>query len=146
MNKLIACVAVFSLSAVAAVSGGGNKAAPNINGSWAKDGGIINGKKIPPEIYERDMYVLVFNDGMYSESIMGKETEAGTYTIDATKKPPTIDFNVTAGPENGKFQLGLFKIEGDVLTLALALHGSTNRPKNFNGTGNLVVSVLKRTR
>lgn len=146
MKKLLACVVVLSLSAAATVSGGGRKAPPTFSGSWSKVGGIINGKKIPAEVYQNDGYELRFKEDMYSEAIMGKFTEGGTFRIDASKNPATIDFTVTHGKEQGKTQLGIFKIEGDVMTLALALHGNPNRPRNFEGSGNLVVSILKRNR
>ena len=39
----------------------------------------------------------------------------GTYTIDPSAKPATIDFRNTAGEMKGKTWLGIYGMEGDVL-------------------------------
>jgi uncharacterized protein (TIGR03067 family) len=146
MNKALVCVLVFSLSAVMHVSGGDKKNDLKIDGSWTATGGIADGKKLPAELFEKDVQVVVFKDGKYTETFMGKETEAGTYKIDTTKNPHTIDFDVTEGKAKGKVQLGLIKIDGDVMTIALADHGSKDRPKDFEGTGDNGVIILKRNK
>lgn len=146
MKKLFACAFVFSLSALLAVAQGEKKAAPEIEGGWTQTGGIVEGKKWPAEIFDELKTVLSFKDGKYSQTDNGKESEAGTYKIDFTKKPVTIDFTVIEGGEKGKVQLGILKIEGENITLALAMHGSTDRPKNFDGGGDEWVMILKRNK
>jgi uncharacterized protein (TIGR03067 family) len=148
MRKLLACVVVFSLSALIAVAGGEKKkAAPKIEGSWTGIEIIVEGKKVPKEAFDDLMYKLVFKDGKYNESVKGMETEAGTYTIDATKNPITIDYTVVSeGEAKGKIQLAILKVEGDNLTIALAKHGSKDRPKNFDGSDDFTVVTLKRNK
>jgi uncharacterized protein (TIGR03067 family) len=144
MKKPLACLAVFGLSALLNAAAG-EKTPPKIEGTWTATGGIKNGKKLPPEHFKEVTSVLVYRDGKYNEVVMGEDTEAGTYKIDATKNPPTIDFSVTAGKQKGKTQVGLFKIDGDILTLALGKYGTADRPKNLDGTDSYVL-ILKRNK
>jgi uncharacterized protein (TIGR03067 family) len=146
MNNLILGIVAFSLSVLTTVSAGDQRAAFKINGSWRATAGLAEGKKLPPEEYEKNVQVLVFKDGKYTETMNGKETEAGSYKIDATKNPHTIDFMVNKGKEKGKIQLGLIKIEGDVMTMVLAEHGSKVRPENFEGVNDFEVMILKRNK
>jgi uncharacterized protein (TIGR03067 family) len=146
MKKLFAGVVVFSLSALLAVAQGEKKAAPKIEGTWTQTGGILEGKKLPGEIFDELKTVLTFKDGKYSQVDNGNPSEAGTYKVDATKTPATIDFVVEEGREKGKLQLAIFKIEGETITLALAQHGSNDRPKNFDGENTEGVMVLKRNK
>ena len=41
--------------------------------------------------------------------------EEGSYLVDPTKNPATIDFLVTKGPDAGKTQLGIYKLDGSTL-------------------------------
>jgi uncharacterized protein (TIGR03067 family) len=144
MNKLVAVVIVYILLTLAMATGGDKTGVANINGKWTAIGQIVDGKKIPGDLIEKEMNVLVFKDGKYTEMVMGKNIESGTYKIDAARTPATIDFTILEGTAKGKTQLGLIKLDGDVLTLALAQHGSTDRPKNFEGTDGTFVTTLKR--
>ena len=53
--------------------------------------------------------------------------------IDASKKPKTIDTEVTAGDLKGKTIQGIFEIDGDTLQVCVALPGKAERPTEFSG-------------
>jgi uncharacterized protein (TIGR03067 family) len=57
--------------------------------------------------------------------------EEGTYTLDTTKMPKTIDLAIKKGPGADKRQLGLYKVEKDDLRLAFASPGRAKRPERF---------------
>ena len=72
-------------------------------------------------------------------------TYAGTFKVDPSKKPHTIDITFTDGPEKGTTSLGIFEVDGDTYKLCLSQKGPT-RPTEFvakPGTG-FVLEVLKR--
>src|SRR5580698_5620086 len=117
----------------------------DINGNWKLIASTVEGKKVPADEIEKLKYMIVFKDGKYTETGMGGH-EAGTYKIDSSKSPATIDFTITEGDEKGKTQLGLLKFEGDILTVAYAKRGSTDRPKGFDGTDAEAVASLKRSK
>jgi hypothetical protein len=52
-----------------------------------------------------------FDDKSYTNSVGDHVVDDRGYTIDASKTPNTIDFDIRKGPDAGKKQLGLFKIE-----------------------------------
>jgi uncharacterized protein (TIGR03067 family) len=76
--------------------------------------------------------------------VNGKEVENGTYKADPLKKPPTLDLTIAKGKDEGKTQLGIFKLEKDVFTVAIGAAGGKERPKNFDGGPDIEVTVMKR--
>jgi uncharacterized protein (TIGR03067 family) len=75
------------------------------------------------------------------------EPTTGTYTIDATKTPMTIDMKPKGGTYDGKTLLGIVKVDGDTLTIAFAEPGK-DRPKAFEskeGSG-VVLAVHKKAK
>ena len=76
-----------------------------------------------------------------------KEIESGTFKIDASKKPATIDLLIGKGSKDaGKTQLGLFKLDGGQLTLVIAGVDVKERPKSFDGEKGVEVTVFKRNK
>jgi uncharacterized protein (TIGR03067 family) len=76
-----------------------------------------------------------------------KEVENGTYKLDAAKKPAAIDLIIgKGGKDEGKTQLGIYKLEGDVLTVAIAEANSKTRPSSFEGVKGVEVTTLKRAK
>jgi len=74
----------------------------------------------------------------------GRESH-GTFKIDPTKKPKTIDITLTDGPMKGKTMVGIYELEGDTYKLCADILGK-NRPTEFAikpGSGH-VLEVLKR--
>lgn len=57
----------------------------------------------------------------------GPEVLTGAYQVDLTSQPPRIDIADPFGEDPTKRKQGLFRIEGDVLTMALGDH----RPASF---------------
>ncbi len=72
-------------------------------------------------------------------------TESWPYTLDPTKKPAAIDFS----EENKKITRGIYKLEGDKLTICLANYPDKKRPTEFkakpdpDGQGLLVLKRKK---
>jgi uncharacterized protein (TIGR03067 family) len=63
----------------------------------------------------------------------GASTIEGTYQIDPTKKPQTIDFTPLKGGRaeaQGKPQLGIYELDGDTFRYCVAYSGNP-RPTEF---------------
>lgn len=64
----------------------------------------------------------------------GEVKEEGTITLDPGKKPAAIDLKITAGPDRGKDQVGIYKFDGAAIVLCLAPPGAKDRPTEFKST------------
>lgn len=148
MKKLFVCIVCFGLSALAAGAAGekDKKATEKsaFEGAWIAVAGNADGKKIPDDVIGKISLTATFTDGKYNVMVMGKQIEAGTYKSDAKAKPATIDMTIDEGKDKGKTQLGIYKLEGDQLVIALGSAGSKERPKNFEGGDMIEVTTLKR--
>ena len=143
MRKLIAGMVCFGLSAMIAVAGG----VGGFEGNWIATGGIVEGKKLPADEIEKAMLVVSFKDGKYTVTSMGKQLEAGTYTVDAKAKPhASIDLKITEGKDKDKTQVGIYKVDGDQVTFAISSAGVKERPKTFEGGKDVEVTMFKRSK
>lgn len=149
MQKLVASIVCFAVAAVCATAlsttAGGEKAG-KLEGTWIATAATSNGKKATEEDLKKVMLTVTFKTGKYSVTVIGKEVEAGTYKTDKSKKPAAIDLTIAEGKEKGKTQLGIYKIEGDVLTIAMTPADSKERPKTFEAADKGEVTVLKRVK
>jgi len=77
-----------------------------------------------------------------------KVIAAGTFKLDANKKPKWSDVTYTEGPDKGKTIKGIYEVEGDTSRFCRAGTPEQERPTEFKtkaGTGGLA-SVYKRAK
>jgi uncharacterized protein (TIGR03067 family) len=80
--------------------------------------------------------------------LVGKDWVVRKYEIDTSKDPAHIDFIFErTDPKINSWKLrGIFKVEGDTLTLCLDLTAKESRPNEFTGSGNNAVWVYERVK
>ena len=54
----------------------------------------------------------------------------GSFKLDPTKKPKTIDYTFTGGPTKGQVQLGIYELDGERVKFCFAAPGK-DRPTEF---------------
>jgi uncharacterized protein (TIGR03067 family) len=144
MKKLTGCIVCFGLSAFVAVAQDGPT---TLEGNWTAIAGIIEGKKLPEDEVKKAALIVNFTkDGKYTVISMGKKIESGTYKLDAKAKPATIDLTITEGKDKDKTQFGIYKLEGDQVSFAIASVDIKTRPTNFDGGKDAEVTILKRNK
>jgi uncharacterized protein (TIGR03067 family) len=118
---------------------------PSLKGNWTTVSIKVGGQEAPAG--EAEKMKFSFDDKSYTNSY-GDQLEEGGYTVDASKTPNTIDFDIKKGPDAGKKQLGIFKLDGDKLTIVVAQAGSTERPKLLKpeDSEQMTVAVLARVK
>jgi len=69
------------------------------------------------------------------------------FTSDASRSPKTMDYVITAGPNKGKTQLGIYELNGDLLTVCMSAPGSPRATKFESVPGDgATFTVWKRLR
>jgi uncharacterized protein (TIGR03067 family) len=111
-------------------------------GTWAFESVEIEGKALALEQFQASRLTLKGKTFTYVD---GNGTSRGTYALDLSKSPKTIDVTFTEGPNSGEVMRGVYELEGDKYKACVALGGKP-RPSGFvsaPGSGH-VLEVLKR--
>jgi uncharacterized protein (TIGR03067 family) len=74
---------------------------------------------------------ITITDNKYVQTVNGQVVERGTFKLDESKKPVTIDLNITEGDSAGQTQVGVVDITGKTMTGKISLPGGTTRPTDF---------------
>jgi uncharacterized protein (TIGR03067 family) len=122
-----------------------------LQGHWVMVGRELLGKKATPEELKQLKGVMVIEGNKRTgwSDEMGKKVnvQEATIKLDPTANPKAVDKAITKGIGKGETTLGIYKLEGDQLTICLAL-GSKERPTEFAGksNGHAMVVVYKRVK
>jgi uncharacterized protein (TIGR03067 family) len=100
-----------------------------MQGEWTMASGERNGQAIPDEFVQSLKRTIKGNQ--YTVKREDEVINGGTYTIDATKSPKTIDLKVTEGQAAGQEMHGIYELDGDTIKICYANPGKP-RPTEFN--------------
>jgi uncharacterized protein (TIGR03067 family) len=99
-----------------------------IQGVWSYESMEWNGKKIPAEQIKESTITIEGNKFTVKR---GKEVaQAGTLKFDSIKSQKIFDATVTEGEGKGSVMLGIYKIDGDSITVCMNYSG-TERPTAY---------------
>jgi uncharacterized protein (TIGR03067 family) len=109
-------------------------------GTWRVIFLQVDGKQADPKDAKK---ITVVNqaDGAWTILADGKEISKGTSTIDPTRKPKTLDFTPSEGPDKGKAFQGIYDIRVNCRKVCYAPPGK-GRPTEFAsppGSGHVLV-------
>lgn len=128
-RALLAITLVTLVSATWAVAGDAKKDLDALQGGWKFISVKEADGKGPPDDILKEFAVVVKDDAMQITT-KGKTLVAFKLKLDSSKTPKAIDFTHTEGPDKGKVEYGIYKIEGDTLTLCVNDLGK-DRPAVF---------------
>jgi uncharacterized protein (TIGR03067 family) len=122
------------------------KETTTLKGKW-KVVSLTHGGKPAPEELLKD-FKCTFEEKTYTDTINGEVGQEGEYKFDDSKSPKTIDFDIKKGHNEGKKQVGIYKIEDEKLTLVMAEPDATDRPTSFKleEGSSLIEVVLERVK
>lgn len=91
-------------------------------GEWRMLSGVMNGKAMDESMVK---WVRRVTEGNQTTVMAGPQTMLKVeFSCDASQSPMTIDYVNLAGSHKGKTQHGIYKFEGDVLTVCVAPPGA----------------------
>jgi len=111
-----------------------------LDGEWKIESWVQFGQQVPMDAswnFKGDKYTLDQGNG---------NVEEGTIKLDVDKKPPFMDLDISAGNCKGKLQVGIYKVDGDTLTVCFAWPDAKERPTEFESTekNRAILITLKR--
>jgi uncharacterized protein (TIGR03067 family) len=111
-----------------------------LQGTWKAVALEAGGMTMPKELTPQFTFIIGA-DGK-STGKMSKGEYSATITVDPKKNPKTMDNLHETGAQKGKKQYGVYKLDGDKLTVCMTPPGAAeaDRPKGFDtkGSGNVV--------
>ena len=110
-----------------------------LNGVWTVTSATAGGKKIPDDVV-KDVK-LTFADGTFSAR-SGADEIKGTFKIDATKKPMTMDISPETGPNKCQTQLAIYDLQTGVLKICAGDYDQKDRPLDFETKNKPGVKLL----
>ena len=118
------------------------KESEKISGTWKIISVEPDGQ---PDTTLRNATVSFAVDGKFTIKFADATRGEGTYKVDPSKNPKTMDYTLNIGSNKGKLQEGIYALEGDILKIC----GSTPdkpRPKKFSAKADSgqVLLELKR--
>jgi len=125
------------------VAAPGLKEPPNdlkkLQGDWTIESWVQVGQAVQMQA------TWTFKSDKYTLDMAGNREE-GNIKLDKQKKHPTIDLAITEGTCQGKDQPGIYKLDGDTLTLCFSWPGVADRPTDFASTADnrWILITLKR--
>jgi uncharacterized protein (TIGR03067 family) len=114
-------------------------------GTWKMESFTVDGKPTPIETFAQFRMTLT-GENFTTVTADGKTN--GTYKVDPSKSPKTIDITFTGGQLDGLTMLGVYELDGDTYKVCLPAGGGKERAKELAskpGSG-LVLEVLKRVK
>jgi uncharacterized protein (TIGR03067 family) len=151
MGRCFVAFALFAALFVAADEPGKEKDPAQdggrIKGIWAVTSVTNNGLKQPDDP-TAGAPMMAFDGKSYVHMEGQRVAEEGDYEVLSDQSPRAIDMVAERGPGAGKRQLGIYRLQGDILTIALSEPGARARPKSFDGRARSreAVIVCKRVR
>jgi len=143
MAFLIGLMAVMVSPALAEENEAVKKDLAQLQGEWSMVSGSADGQPMPAQMLKQMKRICKGDE--VTTTMAGQVFFKAKIAIDPSKKPKTIDYEMTEGFTKGKKQLGIYELDGDTLKSCFGGVGAA-RPPDFTskpGDGR-TLSVWKR--
>jgi len=119
-----------------------------LSGTWVLSSGVVDGQPVPKEVRKKTRLITIRDKFTLSTGAQTGTSEDGTFTIDPTKSPKTVDSVQGSGLDKGKTFLGIYEIIDDTHKRACWAPAGKPRPTDFVSTpgSGYILQVWKRER
>jgi RNA polymerase sigma-70 factor (ECF subfamily) len=118
-----------------------------IQGTWKVESVTMNGqdKDGKGDLLEKSTFEIAANKMLVK---FNKGNKPSTYTLDPATNPKTIDITPEEGDGKGQAVPGIYKLEGDTLTICFPCGAQMKRPTEFVSKegSDTILLVLKRVK
>jgi uncharacterized protein (TIGR03067 family) len=141
---LLVTLAILTISSASAAEDPAvKKDMAKLQGEWSMVSGSADGQPMPEPMVKQMKRVC---KGDEATTTMGSQLfMKAKITLDPSKKPKTIDYQMLDGLTKGKTQLGIYEIDGDTFKSCFAKPGA-DRPTDFKPGDGRTVSTWKRNK
>ena len=99
-----------------------------LQGEWTMATGSRDGQSLPDAMLKNSKRTC---KGDETTVVIGGQLLMKTkFTLDPSKKPKCIDYQITGGANAGKTQLGIYELDGDTVKFCFSTPGK-DRPTDF---------------
>ena len=140
---IVGLFAIALTAAWAADDAAAKKDMDQLQGEWTMVSGSADGNAMPDAM--RATARRVCKGDETTVTIGAQLLFKAKFTLDPSKKPKTIDYQMTEGFTKGKTQLGIYELDGDTVKFCFGSPGA-ERPTDFTsklGDGR-TLSIWKR--
>src|SRR4051812_44538695 len=135
-------LSILTLSSVSAADApSAKKDLAQLQGEWSMISGSADGQPMPDENLKQMKRVCKGHE--ITVTIGAQVFLRAKITIDPSKKPKTIDYDMSEGFTKGQKQLGIYELDGDTFKACFGKPGA-DRPTDFKPGEGRTVSVWKR--
>jgi uncharacterized protein (TIGR03067 family) len=139
-----AALTLFVIAAVPTIAAQDTPAPAKLTGVMAQVQGVwtMTSSNGQDTAASGQQIVMSITNNRYEQTVNGQLSERGTFKLDESKKPMTVDVTITDGPSAGQTALGVFELNGNTLTVKVAQPGSTERPTDLAPADGFVTFVM----
>ena len=143
---LLPCLMVLGVTG----AGRGSDGTDELQGCWNVTKVVVRGKPLPPDVkgtafvFERDSLRIVPPE----QAKVSFPKQTMRFSANPQTEPKSIDTTNLDGIAKGRSIAGIYRIEGDILTLCIPLAPGIGRPTSFESDkkSNLAVYTLERSK
>jgi uncharacterized protein (TIGR03067 family) len=117
-----------------------------LQGTWKVTASVSKGEKSSADDI-KNLFLIFKGDAILVRE-GGKTEEKFSYSLDPLKTTKELDLTLKVGPQKGRVDRAIYKIEGDKLTICIQTNKDAPRPREFRSPvgSELWLVTLERTK
>ena len=107
-----------------------------------KEGQKLTENEVKQNFSETERKVVINGDRIIR--YLGGKEDIATIRVDPTRSPGEFEITSSAAGRENQTNYGIYKLEGDTLTLCGSTGGSRDRPREFKAVGSVRIMMFRK--